>query len=178
MGSSLRPVQRPRLIVGASSIQGQGVFATESIHHGDVILRVDDSRVVNEKHPLKPEEGESAIHRDYLPDGTVTLMRSPECFINHSCEPNSWTYSAGRERFLLAMRDIAAGEEIFMDYALNAVEGDEWECRCGAGVCRGYHKCDFFTLSPELQRKYLPYLDPWFADIHAGRIRRLLEESW
>ena len=173
----MRPVRRPRLIVGASSIQGQGVFATESIHRGDVILRVDDSRVVNEKHPLKPEEGESAIHRDYLPDGTVTLMRSPECFINHSCQPNSYIYSAVQERFLLAMRDIAAGEEIFMDYALNAVEGDEWECRCRRAHCRGRHKCDFFTLSPELQREYLPYLDPWFAHLHAGRIQRLLEES-
>ena len=113
MGSSLRPVQRPRLIVGASSIQGQGVFATEAIYRGDVILRVDDSRVVDEEHPLKPEEGESAIHRDYLPDGTVTLMRSPECFINHSCQPNSYIYSAVQERFLLAMRDIAAGERNF-----------------------------------------------------------------
>jgi SET domain-containing protein len=177
MASSVRPVQRPRLIVGASSIQGQGVFATEAIHRGDVILWVDDSRIVDEEHPLKPEEGESAIHRDYLPDGTVTLMRSPECFINHSCEPNSCIYSAARERYLLAMRHIAAGEEIVTDYTLNAIEGDNWECRCGAAACRGYHKCDFFALSPELQREYLPYLDPWFAHLHAGRIRRLLEES-
>jgi hypothetical protein len=153
------------------------VFATEAIHRGDVILRVDDSRVVNEEHPLKPEEGESAIHRDFLPDGTVTLMRSPECFINHSCQPNSFIYSALRERFLVAMRDIAAGEEIFTDYALNAVEGDEWECRCGAGACRGYHKCDFFALPKQLQREYLTYLDPWFASVHAARIRRLLAES-
>jgi len=75
------------------------------------------------------------------------------------------------------MRDIAAGEEIFMDYALNAVDGDEWQCRCNARTCRGLHKCDFFTLPQNLQLEYLPYLDPWFREVHAARIQRLLVES-
>jgi SET domain-containing protein len=170
--------QRPRLTVAASPIQGLGVFAAEAINRGTVILHVDDSRIVDDDYPLRPEDGESAIHRDYLPDGTVTLMRSPERHVNHSCEPNSYIYSANRKRFLLAMRDIAADEEIFMDYALNAVDGDEWECRCNARTCRGYHKCDFFTLPPAVQREYLPYLDPWFAEVHSARIQRLLAESF
>jgi SET domain-containing protein len=153
------------------------MFAVESLRHDDVILRLDDSRVVDEEHPLRHDRGEFAKHRDFLPDGTVTLMQSPERHINHSCEPNVYIYSANRERFLLARRDIAAGEEILMDYALNAADGDEWECRCGAGACRGYHKCDFFTLPTQRQREYLPYLDPWFASVHAARIRRLLVES-
>jgi hypothetical protein len=170
--------RRPRLAIAASPIQGLGVFAVEAIPRGAVILRVDDSRVVDQKHPLRPEDGESAIHRDFLPDGTVTLMCSPERHINHSCEPNSYVYSANRERFLLAMRDIAAGEEIFMDYALNAVDGEEWECRCGSDRCRGYHKCDFFTLPPKLQLEYLPYLDTWFAEVHVVRIQRLLAERY
>jgi SET domain-containing protein len=169
--------KRPCVVVAASPIQGQGVFAIDAIDRGAVILGVDDSRVIDEAHPLRPEDGESSIHCDYLPDGTVTLMRSPECYINHCCEPNSYVYSVGRDRFLLAMRAIAAGEEILMDYALNAVDGDEWECRCGVAHCRGYHKCDFFTLSPQRQREYLPWLDPWFAEIHAARIQRLLANS-
>lgn len=169
--------KRPCVLVAASPIQGQGVFAIDAIDRGAVILGVDDSRVIDEVHPLRPEDGESSIHCDYLPDGTVTLMASPECYINHCCEPNSYIYSAGRERFLLAMRAIGAGEEILMDYALNAVDGDEWECRCGVAHCRGYHTCDFFTLPPQLQREYLPYLDPWFARVHAARIQRLLVES-
>jgi len=169
--------RRPRLVVADSPIQGLGVFALEAIARGTVILHVDDSRVVDEKHPLNGHDGELAIHRDFLPDGTVTLMRSPERHINHSCEPNAYIYSANRKRFLLAKRVIAAGEEIFMDYALNAVDGDEWECRCGVPACRGYHKCDFFALAPQLQREYLPYLDPWFAEVHAERIQRLLAES-
>jgi uncharacterized protein len=166
-----------RVAVAGSRIQGRGVFAVEALRRNHVILRVDDSRVVDEEHPLREDCGEFARHRDFLPDGTVTLMQSPERYINHSCEPNVYIYSANRERFLLAKRDIAPGEEILMDYALNAADGDEWECRCAAGACRGYHKCDFFTLPTQRQREYLPYLDPWFASVHAARIRRLLVES-
>jgi SET domain-containing protein len=169
--------KRPRLAIAASPIQGLGVFAVDAIRRGAVILRVDDSRVIDGEHPLRPEDGEFAIHRDFLPDGTVALMCSPERHINHSCEPNSYIYSANRKRFLLAMREIGAGEEIFMDYALNAADGDEWECRCNVPTCRGFHKCDFFTLAPQLQRDYLPFLDPWFAEVHAARIQRLLSES-
>jgi hypothetical protein len=176
----LTPVEsakRPRIAVVPSPIQGHGVFAIEAISCGTVLLRIDDSRVIDSEHPLRPEDGESEIHFDYLPDGTVVLMRSPECYINHSCEPNCYIYSVNRERFLLTKRDVAADEEILVDYAVNAVDGDEGECRCGALQCRGYHKCDFFTLPSVLQREYLPYLDPWFAATHAFRIQLLLANS-
>ncbi len=169
--------KRPRIAVRPSPIHGHGVFALQAISRGTVILRLDDSRVVDSKHPLRPEYGEDAIHLDYLPDGSIVLMQSPERFINHSCEPNSYVYSVDRERFLLAMRDVPSGEEILADYSINAVDGDVWECRCGAPTCRGGHKCDFFTLPAELQRERMPYLDPWFAGIHRSRIRRLLATS-
>jgi len=153
------------------------VFALEAIGRGTVLLRLDGSRVVDRDHPLHSEAGESAAHRDFLPDGSVVLMPSPERYINHSCEPNCYVYSANRERFLLAMRDIEVHEEILIDYSVNAVDGDEWECRCGALKCRGYHKCDFFALPVIRQLEYLPYLDPWFAAVHASRIQKLLAVS-
>jgi uncharacterized protein len=157
-----------------SAIQGEGVFAVRAIESGAVVLRLDDSRIVDSSHPLRVEEAELAIHRDFLPDGTIVLMRPPERYINHSCEPNCFVYSAGRHRFLLAGRDLAAGEELLVDYALNAVDGDDWQCRCGSGNCRGFHKCDFFALPEALQLRNLPFLDPWFAETHSGRIERLL----
>lgn len=160
--------------VGPSGIQGQGVFARRVIRRGAVLLRIDDSRVVDNAHPLRPEEGEDALHRDFLPDGTVVLMRSPERYINHSCDPNAYVYSAGRERFVLAKRDLEKDEEVLVDYSLNAVDGDVWECRCGSVHCRGLHKCDFFALPMALQLESLPYLDPWFAAVHATRVKALL----
>ncbi len=85
---------------------------TRAFQRGSVLLRLDDSRVIDAEHPLRPEEGEFERHRDFLPDGTVVLMQSPERYINHSCDPNCYVYSAHHERFLLAMCDLAAGEEI------------------------------------------------------------------
>ena len=169
--------QPSRVAVLASLIQGHGVFATHVLPCGTVVLRLDDSRVVDANHPLRPDAGELERHRDFLPDGTAVLMQSPERYINHSCDPNCFVYSANHERFVLAKRDLAAGEEILIDYAFNAVDGDEWECRCGAPNCRGLHKCDFFCLPLEIQRENLPWLDPWFAAVHAARIQRLLAVS-
>lgn len=167
-----------RVTLLPSAIEGYGVFVTQSVPRGAVLLRLDDSRVVNAEHPLRPEAGELERHRDFLPDGTVVLMQSPERYINHSCDPNCYIYSACRERYLLAKRDLAAGDEIFTDYALNAIDGDEWECRCGAPICRGLHKCDFFCLPLQVQCENLPYLDPWFAAVHAARIQQLLHAAF
>lgn len=139
-----------------------------------MLLRIDDSRLIDSDHPIRTEEGERPEHRDFLPDGTVVLMQPPEKYINHSCDPNTYVYSARRERYLLAKRDIGAGEELLVDYALNAVGGEYWTCHCCAVHCRGHHLCDFFTLSVEIQQRYLPYLDPWFAAVHADRIQQLL----
>lgn len=166
-----------KIVVRTSTLHGQGVFSTVHLRRCEVIHRIDDTRVVDEEHPLRPELGEDPIQRDWLPDGTTVLMKKPAGFFNHSCDPNVFVYSIDRQRFVLAMRDICPGEELFFDYSLNAVDGDVWECRCGASFCRQRHKCDFFFLPDSQQREYLPFLDPWFVEIHRPRIRELIERS-
>lgn len=163
--------------VRRSRIQGQGVFALRSIARGEVIHRIDDSRLVDDEHPIRSDLGENAEHRDWLPDGTTVLMQAPASYINHSCDPNVFVYSVDRRRFILAVRDIAAGEELLFDYAINGIDGDVWECRCGAPDCRGRHRCDFFSLPTPTQLEYLPFLDPWFAEVHRERILQLLEKN-
>ena len=55
--------------------------------------------------------------------------------VNHSCEPNA---GLGGNVLLVSMRDIAAGEEITLDYALFLADPDfAMACHCGAGACRG-----------------------------------------
>lgn len=160
-----------------SGIEGRGLFALYEVTCGSVLLRIDDSRVVNVDRPLRPDDGESSTHRDFLPDGTVVLMQSPEKYVNHSCNPNCYIYSTRRERYLLAKRHITAGEELLIDYAVNAIGGEHWNCHCGAVQCRSGHRCDFFALPAQVQLEYLPYLDPWFATVHAQQIQKLLGDS-
>ena len=56
-------------------------------------------------------------------------------YLNHSCDPSA----APRGRVLVALRDLAPGDQITFDY-----EANEWQmaepflCGCGAAGCRGW----------------------------------------
>ena len=57
-------------------------------------------------------------------------------FTNHSCKANArLCIRQGRVEFY-ALRDIAPGEEITVDYGESHHEG-QLRCRCGAPGCRG-----------------------------------------
>ena len=72
------------------------------------------------------------------PKKAVDLARStdPMRFTNHSCQPNArLCIRQGRVEFY-ALREIAPGEEITVDYGETHHEG-RLACRCGAPGCRG-----------------------------------------
>jgi len=155
-----------------SKIKGKGLFATTRIRRGQIIFKVDDSHVLtDEEHEALPHEPD---HCDYLPDGTVVLLPEPQCRINHSCDPNSYVYSVGRDRYEVAMRDIPAGDEITCDYAIDGISDYVLDCHCGSSVCRGTHKLDFFAIPEERQLEYLPYLSLWFAQSQWDKLSALL----
>jgi len=161
-----------------SGIKGKGVFATDVIGRGQVIFAIDDSFVIDEDNSDHRQFiGAEPDHCDYLADGTVVLMQEPECYINHSCDPNVYIYAVGGNRFVLAMHTIAAGEELAFDYAINIVNGDWLDCRCGAANCRGRHRPDFFLLPNSRQLEYLPYLETEFAQMHTEKILALLQQG-
>jgi hypothetical protein len=81
-------------------------------------------------------------------------------FINHACDSNVWLAD---ENTLVARRDIAAGEELTVDYAL--FEGDEddvksWDCRCGSPLCRRRITGRDWRL-PGLQERYRGHFSPF-----------------
>jgi hypothetical protein len=57
-------------------------------------------------------------------------------FVNHSCEPNCETDQIKGKMWIIALRDIEAGEELTYDYNLFDGE-DDAPCLCGSGRCRG-----------------------------------------
>jgi hypothetical protein len=156
-----------------SSIHGLGAFATRSFGEGETVLANDDSRIVDERRPLRPELGEQPYHCDYLAGGRVVLMAAPERHINSSCDPTTYVRWDGGRRHVVARRPIAAGEELTYDYIIDCHGGEVWQCRCGAPRCRGTIVSSFFELPPELQREYLPYLSEWFVDEHRDAVERV-----
>jgi uncharacterized protein len=65
----------------------------------------------------------------------INYVTTPDNFINHSCDPNLRFDADGN---VVAARDIAEGEEVFIDYGCFIVNFDEpFDCSCGAHSCRG-----------------------------------------
>lgn len=157
--------------VHESGIAGLGVFAGRHFRRGELVLEIDDSRVVDDVHPLGPSE--SPHHCDYLAHGKVVLMQFPERYINHSCDPNVYVASDEGRRLVIALRDIPAGEEIAYDYCINGGGDTMWICHCGAGRCRHTMHSDFFHLPDKLQLEYLPLLDVWFQNERRAEIEQL-----
>jgi hypothetical protein len=86
---------------------------------------------------------QSAERKAYLADyayltnaGTYIVSNDSARFVNHSCNANSLTI-AGPE-VSIAIRDIAAGEEMSEDYGLYYANGGFENCACGSEYCRGY----------------------------------------
>lgn len=163
--------------VGNSGIAGLGVFAARPFAAGETVLALDDSRVVDDTHPLDAAAGELAHHCDYLAGGRVVLMPAPERYINSSCEPNSCVVTRDDVRHVVALAAIAAGDEVTYDYLINCHGGVVWQCRCGTGRCRGTIPASFFDLPADEQRRLRGLLDGWFVAEHADRLRALDQEA-
>jgi hypothetical protein len=76
---------------------------------------------------------------------------------NHSCDSNRWMLD---ERAVGARRDIAAGEELALDYALVTVASD-WRMKRqgGSPLCRGVATSKDWQL-PVLQERHIGHFWP------------------
>ncbi len=158
--------------VKVSRDKGLGIFVTRDFAKGELIRQVNVIREVTEAEPLKEAEGELAEHCAYE-DGRVMLYGEPDRYMNHSCDPNAYYDYSQYPPITRAIRDIASGEELTVDYLINNSGGDSWPCRCGAERCRGMTGTSFFDLPIEFQLEYLPFLAPWFRTKHADKINKL-----
>lgn len=60
---------------------------------------------------------------------------NPTSFINHSCAPNYFSRIIAGRMLFFALREIASGEKITLDYTPSQHPGRR--CTCGAATCRG-----------------------------------------
>src|SRR5213592_3475403 len=140
------------VVVRDAPPKGKGVFALRSFRKGEFIFRRRHGRVVSRRQEaqLSAEDGRHLTELDF--DRSAVLL-PPGCYLNHSCEPNAMR--SGVKVF--AWRAIRKGEEITIDYRLNAFSGERSSCACGSASCTGTTTLDFFSLDRPTQRRYLPY---------------------
>ena len=121
--------------------KGKGVFALRAFRRGEFIFRRQHGRVVRNE-DLPALSGEDRRHLCELDYRRSAVLLPPGCYLNHSCEPNAMR--SGVKVF--AWRRIRAGDEITIDYRLNAFDGQRYPCACGAASCPGWMVLDFFAL--------------------------------
>lgn len=122
-----------------SGIDGRGMFATAEIQAGEYIVEYTGDRISKEDSRLRCREGNNYIfyiNQEFDLDGSVA--RNVARFINHSCAPNSEAELDEDRIWIIALRDIAPGEEITFNYGYDLEDYREHPCRCGAPRCVGY----------------------------------------
>ena len=154
---------------------GRGVVATREIPRGTIVWTrdpLDQDIPLSRFAKLPPQVRAQVEEYAYLDVGGFVLCWDHARFVNHSCDPNC--LAAGYD-FEVAVRDIAAGEELTGDYG--AMNPDEvFACACGLACCRREilpgdlktHAARWDALVrrafddlPAVPQPLLPLVDPW-----------------
>ncbi|MEO5573367.1 MAG: SET domain-containing protein-lysine N-methyltransferase [Gammaproteobacteria bacterium] len=147
-----------KVYIKTSAQHGKGVFAARPLEAGEDILQfagetLHCAQVNFDDYHLQIGE------QLYLgPSGAA------DDYVNHCCDPNAAFGNAesDSELSLVALRDIAADEEISWDYSTAIDEEDfaGFACACGAGNCRK-RVTSFRHLEAAHQQRLAPYLLPY-----------------
>ena len=148
-----------------SPIEGRGLFARHAISAGEIVAVKGGAIMDSAAFGLVRDQvspAEIQIEDDlYIAPRTAEEIEANILCLNHSCRPNVGV--RGQITFV-AMRDIAAGSELTIDYAM--IDGDPAErmaCSCGAPECRKVITGGDWRL-PELRRRYAGYFSRYIQD--------------
>jgi SET domain-containing protein len=126
------------LIIRSSSIHAAGCYTTRAIKKGARVCEYDGPRFMKDEADERYQDRDITYlfscgeDQEMVIDGFGTAM-----FINHSCDPNCESENQEGRIFVVAIRNIAAGEELTYEYNLYDSDDDNADCYCGAKKCRG-----------------------------------------
>lgn len=131
-----------------SSIHGMGGYARVDIAADTHIIEYV-GRKIDKAESQRQCELENAcifcLDDQFDLDGNVEW--NPARFINHSCSPNAEAQDLDGRIWILALRDIKAGEEITFNYNYDLEDYKDHPCKCGATNCVGYMVAEEFFAS-------------------------------
>ena len=164
-GGKISRAKTPATVrLARSGLHGYGLFARTALARGARIIEYVGERITKAEADRRDEQrlarlaagGDGCVYIYELNqrhdiDGRVPWNLARR--INHACAPNCETQVVRGRIWIVALRDIAAGEELFFDYGL-VVDGRytaklkaEYACHCGSPNCRGT------MLAPKLPAK-------------------------
>jgi uncharacterized protein len=122
-----------------SPIHGTGGFARIHFPSGSHVIEYVGDPITKQESVARCQRSNEyifAIDDQHDLDGNVDW--NPARFLNHSCEPNCEAQLIERRIWLVAVRDVRAGEELTFNYSYDLSDYREHPCRCGAKACVGY----------------------------------------
>jgi uncharacterized protein len=148
----------PDVVAQDSEIEGRGLFATEELPAGIVVLRLSGRLVSTDELERLIEHANADPSRAYVDTLTIYedahLVLPPGSLIhfgNHSCDPTMWHVGPYE---IATRRPIRRDEELTIDYGTQSgAPGFSMTCRCGADLCRGLVSSNDWRL-PSLQERY------------------------
>lgn len=134
---------------GGSKIHRHGLFAAHDIPKGTLVIEYVGHRLTKAQGWDRAVSWQEKAHgtskgavyvfelnKRYDIDGNVPWNTARH--INHSCEPNCEPEIRRGHIWIVALRDIAAGDELTYDYGYDFDLWDEHPCRCRKPACLGY----------------------------------------
>ena len=139
LAAATRPAyQKFAVDVAASRIDGLGAFAAEAIAPRLKIGEIRGQAISVAEARIRATRAERIMIVEISRRKAIDFSQSsdPMRYTNHSCQPNArLCIRQGRVEFY-ALRAIASGEEITVNYGETHHEG-KLVCQCGAAGCVG-----------------------------------------
>lgn len=131
------PDALPHLVVKQSGINGKGCFAALPLVARKKIGELVGERISNREAQRRVAKGGKVRICELDDKWSIDASRggNATAYINHSCAPNCFSRVTRGHMLFYALRDIAAGEELTLDYTPSQHPGRP--CTCGAPNCRG-----------------------------------------
>ena len=143
------PASGRRIQVRKSGVHGKGVFALRPIAEGAMLIEYLGEVIswdeALRRHPHDPSDPDHTFYFHIDEQHVIDANHGGNAarWINHACAPNCEADDRSGRIFIVALRNIAVGEELFYDYGLvideryTAKLKKQFACRCGAARCRG-----------------------------------------
>jgi SET domain-containing protein len=145
--------------------KGLGVFARRTFTPGEFTFRRRHGRIVRSS-DLASLSDEDRQHLCELDFDRYAVILPPGCYLNHSCDPNAMRSGVK----VVAWTAIDAGEEITVDYRLNAFDDNaRYECACGSPSCTGEIVGSFFSLPADRQQRYWKFAPQFIREEYRRR---------
>ena len=145
-----RPTRSPWAALRSSDIHGRGLYASKAIPQGTKIIEYLGERITklesDRREKIRQEHARRGtddgcvyvfeLNKRHDLDGSMAWNTAR--LINHSCAGNCESQNIRGHIWMVALRDIAAGEELTFDYGFGM---DNWRahpCRCGTAKCAGF----------------------------------------